>query len=180
MGGVYQFQITYGERIHPNVLLRLNPRDMGDMLNLGMLGFKQVMHGRPSGNNAERQILHSEAFQGMHLKMAQEQGTGEICREHPVLESGAKVLLSETAEKRFAFAFLHHHLRRGETLQQLADIIVRTLGNVELSGGNVQQSQAAHVLLQVHTAKEIVPFGFQHLVIIGNARRNQFRHSALH
>ena len=153
---------------------------MGDMAHLRMLCLEQVVHGRTSRYDSERKILHPETLQRSYLKMAQKQITREIGGEDPVVESGTEVSLPETGEKILAFTTLHNNLSRCETLQELADVLVRPLGNVELTGGNVQKRQSALLVHQMNAAEEIVLPRLQNLVVIGDARCDQFRHATLH
>ena len=66
-----------------------------------------------------------------------------------------------------------------EALQQLVDVLVVALGEIELTGGDVEEGDARDLFLQLHRGQEVVLLLLQHAVVVGHAGGHQLDDAAL-
>ena len=125
-------------------------------------------------------MLHSEPFQRFRAEVLQELLPRVLLGEHPVVELEYGQLVAEILLEVLAPCLVVEHLLWREVANELLHVVVSALSGEELSGGNVEEADAACRLAEVHCREKVVLLVVEHVVAHGYARRDEFRNAALH
>ena len=103
---------------------------------------------------------------------------GGVIDKRPFVNGGAEIV-PKTLPDTFFVSPLQYQFLGIQGSQQGANIFQRSLGHLELPGGNIQEGGSALILFKHQPAEEIVFLHLQHVFPKGNARRYNFRNAAL-
>ena len=145
-----------------------------------MLCLIQIIEDRSRSDNPQFQMFHPEAFQVLRLEMFQQAVVGSIGGKYPVLHLESEETGTEHFLEFLTVVTLDKNLFRREIIKQFVDIIDRSLGCQELTGRNIQKSDAANIFSEMNGSKEVVFLMVQNIVIDRNSRRNQLRNPSFH
>jgi hypothetical protein len=83
---VYQFQVAYGESVHPHKVGGHYSLQGIDVLQVGVFGILQIMYGHAAGYSCRFQVFHAKAFQRLCLKVLQQQVVAILFAKHPFVK----------------------------------------------------------------------------------------------
>ena len=178
--GCEYLQIPQGELVHPHELVPVDPGQGADVPQARVLRLLQIDHQRPGRTDAQREAVHCESLQRIDAELLLQPLRGRLVDEGPFLDGGHVELLPEPLLDPFLVSPLHYDLLRMQGRKQGADVVQLSLGDLELAGGDVQKGCPALILFEAQAAEEVVLLLVQQLLVEGDARRDEFRHSALY
>src|SRR6516225_688429 len=179
-GVCQEFQIPNGELIHPQIIFLGNFLDRGDMAQMGMFGFFQVMEYGTCCYYSFVHLVNSKSFEGMGMKMFQQGFSGKIFIKYPALQGVGVKPGSKLLFKMFLKAALEYDFGRSQGLQQLVHILMVPFGNKKFPGGYVQKRDACLVLMNVDGCKKIVAGMLEQLIMGRNSWGDHLRYSAFY
>ena len=104
------------------------------MSHLRVLGHFEVLKNGSTGNDTVFQVVHAEALQVSHRKVAEQFLARCLVGKHPVVEFKRKVPRAEIALKVHLPALFKEHFLGLEVAQQLFHMVVGTLSGEEFTG----------------------------------------------
>ena len=176
----HQLQAAHRELIQADILILLDACQRSDMPYLRMLRHDEVLQDGSRSDDTVLEMLHTEAFQVLHLEMLQQLFASRCLGKHPVVQLEGEELAAEVSFEHQPLATLEKHLFGGKVVQQLVHIVERSFRRQKFARRYVQESHTAGTLTEMHGSQEVVLPVVQHIVVDGNSRRHQLRDAALH
>ena len=129
------------------------------MAYLRMLRLFEILQDSPCGNHTIHQMIHTKAFQVLHIKVAQQFLLRSLFRKHPVVELESKVFCTKVT---FEFP------------QELLHIILCALTCQKLTSRDIKESHTKRTFTKMHSCEEVVFLIVQHIITQGDTRCHQF------
>ena len=173
------FQIADGELVHPDELLLVDAGDRTDVPESCVLGLFEIGEQGAGRADGEREALHGVALEAPDLKLRAEFLHGGVVDEGPFVEAG-DVVVAESLPDRPGHVFLDHELFRLQGGKQGGDVVGASLGDLEGSGGHVEEGCPALVTLEAQPRQVVVLLLLEHGFAEGYSGSQDFRDPALH
>ena len=179
MLGVHQLQVPHREAVEPHVLILLQPAEAGDVLDVGVLGFGQVVHDAAGRNHAFFQVIDPEAFERSGTEVPGENIVGVVGPKNPFIERVGAVVGAESLLELAPAFFAEQNFGRAEILEQFAQIIERALGRQELAGADIEEGNTGFGFAEVNGGEVVIRAAFEHVVVHAHAGRDELGDAAL-
>ena len=140
----------------------------------------EILHDGTGSHYSVVEMIHAETFQRLCAEVLEEFLSRRLLGEDPVVELKGTELSAEIALKVGLAGTVEKHLLWLKVAKKLLHIVVGALTGKELSGGDVQETDATRAFSKVDGGKEIVLLVVEHIVAHGHSRRDEFRYAALH
>ena len=126
------------------------------MAYLGMLRLLQILQNSPCGNDSSMQMINTEAFQVLHIKVSQQLLLGSLICEYPVIKLEGEVFGAKEAFKVLFASPVEEDLLGREITQELLHIVCRSLASEELTCGDIKEGDTKRCLAEVDGSEEVV------------------------
>ena len=174
------FQIAHSKTVESYVTLSIYTLYLCYMLNMGVLGYLQILQYGTCCHLSVLYLFHTKTFHIPHLEVMVEFLCGCLLCKYPVIH----LIEAQTIAKHlFGLQFRtpeNKHLLRHEVGDEFFDIFVVALINKKLTSRDIEQRKSYSCLAVVYGAKEVVLLVVEHIVLHSHTRCNQFGDTSLH
>ena len=180
MLGVHQLQVAHREAVEPHVLVLLQAAEAGNVLDVVVLGFGEVVQNAAGRNHALPQVIHAKALERGGAEVARERVVGVVGPKDPFIQRVGAIVGAEGLLKLAPALLAEQDFGRREILEQFTQVIERALGGQKLAGADIKKGNAGLGFTEVNGAEVVIRAALQHVVVHAHAGRDELRDAALH
>ena len=174
------FEVAHREAVHPDIVPLVQARNGPDVAQGAVLRHFQVIQHGPGGLDGQRHVIDAEPFERAGAELAAEFVAGRFRREHPRVERRDAGFLREALAEALHVGALQQDFAGREGAEQDVGIVQRPLRDLERAGRDVEKGQSRFLSAEIQRGEPVVLARAQQVVVVGQARRDEFRHAAAH
>ena len=178
--GTDQLQAAHSELVEAHIGLVVDAANGGDVARLSVLCGLQIAQDSSSRRGGKNHLLDAETLQVLRIEKVEQLAACILVAEIEVVELVAIGLAGEALLVGLLHALDIEHFLGRVVVDELIYIVVGAFGAEEFACRDVEQGDAAAVLVEAYGSEEVVFACIEHVVAHREAWSNEFGDAALY
>ena len=175
-----QLQATHGELVEAHIGLVVDATDGGDVARLSVLCGLQIAQDGSCRRGGKNHLLDAETLQILRIEKVEQLAARVLVAEIEVVELVAIGLAGEALLIGLLHALDVEHLLGRVVVDELIDVVVGAFSTEEFARRDVEQGDAAAVLVETYSRQEVVFACIEHVIAHREAWSDELGNAALH